>query len=374
GTPFNGQTVFVSPTVNNNPNLLPEQNHSYEIGTELSFFKSRVGLDVTYYNARSINQIMPITVSSASGYSQFYVNGGTIQNSGFEVALHLVPLRTTNFSWNMDVNWSKNSNKVISLYNNQPSYIISTYQNSVQLVAEKGKSTGIIRGSGYTYLNGKPVVDTSGSYLKATGLVDVGNTKPDWIGGINNTFTYKNLALSFLVDMSHGGQLYSLDLDYGASGGLTPHTAGKNALGGEVRGSLASGGGMIFPGVTADGKVNTKRVDASDFHNGAFPFSSLFSETTQTYIYDASWIKLRELAITWSFPKKLMEKLNYVKGIDLSLTGKNLWIIHKNLPYSDPEQGVATGSGTSGQNGSIGYQSGAYPVYRTFGFNVRVKF
>jgi TonB-linked SusC/RagA family outer membrane protein len=374
-TPFNGQTVFSAPTTNNNPLLRPEKNHTYEIGLELSFLRSRIGLDVTYYHAQSIDQIMPVTVSSSSGYTQFYVNGGTLLNKGFEVSLNLVPVKTRDFTWNMTVNWSKNNNKVLSLYAGQPSYIVSSYQNSTQMVAEVGKSWGIFRGTDYTYLNGKKIVDASGNYIKSTNkLSDIGNINPDWLGGVNNSFRYKSFALSFLVDVRQGGDIYSLDMDYGASAGLTPETAGKNDLGNPVRNTLAKGGGIIFDGVTADGKANTVRVDASDINKGLFPFSSPNKMTAKSYMYDASFIKLREIAFTWSMPQRILDRFGFVKGLDVSLTAKNPWIIHKNLPYSDPEQGIAAGSGSSGQNGSMGFQSGAYPVFRTFGFNVKAKF
>jgi TonB-linked SusC/RagA family outer membrane protein len=373
-TPFNGQTIFAAPATNNNINLKPEINHTYEGGLEMSFFRNRVGFDLTYYNARLIDQILPVSVSTASGYSKFFVNGGTIQNRGFEVTLNLVPVKTRDFTWNMTVNWSDNRNKALSLYDNQPSFEINGYQNSIQLVAEVGKSYGIIRGSDYTYLNGKRVVDATGKYiLNANKLSDIGNINPDWIGGVNNSFQYKQFSLGFLIDMRQGGQVYSLDQDYGASAGTTPHTAGNNALGNPVRSPLTAGGGVIFPGVTADGKANVTRVDASDFNKGDYPFSSLFGEAARSYVYDASYIKLRELNLTWSVPRKTLGKMNFVKGIDLSLTGRNLWIIHKNLPDSDPEQGVAS-SGSYGQNASMGFQSGAYPVFRTYGFNVKVKF
>jgi hypothetical protein len=238
-----------------------------------------------------------------------------------------------------------------------------------------GKSVGIIRGTDYQYKNGQRLIDNNGLPVKATNkLSDIGNINPDWLGGINNSFTYKNFALSFLVDMRHGGDLYSLDLDYGASGGLTPHTAGYNSKGGGVRAPLSQNGGYLFTGVTADGKPNTTLADASDFNSGKFPFSSIFGEAAKTYVYDASFIKLREVAITYTVPAKAFGKVTAIKGLEFSLSGKNLWIIHKNLPYSDPEQGVAAGSGTSGQNGSQGFQSGAYPVFRTFGANVRVRF
>jgi len=375
GTPFNGQTIFTSPTVNNNPNLLPEQNHTYEAGAELSFLHSRVGLTVVYYNSKQQNQILPITVSSSSGYSTFYVNGGTVQNTGQEVTLNLVPVKTRDFSWTMNINWSHNKNKAVSLYAGQPSFIISTYQNSIQTVAEVGKSVGIIRGSDYQYKNGQVLIDSAGYPVKsANKLSDIGNINPTWLGGVGNTFTYKNLSLYFLVDVRQGGDVYSLDLDYGASAGLTPHTGGYNSNGVGVRAPLSQGGGYLFKGVTADGKPNTKLVDASDFNAGLFPWSSDFSEAARTYVYDASYIKLREVTLSYSLPARMIAKMGALKGLEFSLTGKNLWIIHKNLPYADPEQGVATGSTSAGVNGSQGFQSGSYPLFRNFGANIRVRF
>jgi TonB-linked SusC/RagA family outer membrane protein len=375
GTPFNGQTVFSTPSANFNPNLVPEQNHTYEVGTELSFLQSRIGLTVAYYNSKQSNEILPITVSSGSGYSTFYVNGGTIQNTGQEITLNLVPVKSRDFTWNMTINWSHNKNKAISLYGGQPSYIVSTYQNAIQMAAEVGKSIGIIRGSDYQYLNGQRLIDSTGHPVLATNkLSDIGNINPDWLGGINNSFTYRNFSLSFLIDIRQGGSIYSLDQDYGASAGTTPNTAGYNSNHVGVRAPLTAGGGYLFKGVTADGKPNTKLADASDFNAGNFPWSSLWGEAAKTYVYDASYIKLREVAISYTVPAKTIAKMGAVKGLEFSLSGKNLWIIHKNLPNSDPEQGIAIGSGSSGQNGSQGFQSGAYPVFRTFGANVRVRF
>jgi len=372
--PFNGQTVFNLRTTNNNPNLVPEMNHTYEIGAELAFLRNRIGLDVTYHHAQSINQIMPINVSTSSGYSQFYVNGGTVQNQGVEVSLNLTPVKLHDFSWDMNINWAMNKSKVLSLYQDQPSFIIAKYQNSVQLVAEKGQPYGVLRGTNYTKLNGKPLVDSNGYYVKQpNALSDIGNISPKWIGGVNNTFRYKSVGLSFLIDVKKGGDIYSLDLDYGASAGLTPHTAGYNYKGKPVRAPLADGGGYLMEGVTADGKPNTKLVDASDINAKKFPFSSDNQEVAREYVYDAGYVKLREVAITWSVPSAAISRWHFVKGIDLSLTGRNLWIIHKNLPYADPEQGVPA-SGSYGANASMGFQSGSYPVFRTFGFNLKAKF
>lgn len=391
GTPFNGQTIFTAPTTNNNASLVPEISHSIEAGAEMSFLQGRVGFDVTYYHTQQINQIMPVQVSNSSGYSSFYVNGGTVQNQGVELTVNLTPVKTREFAWDMTINWSTNKSKIISLYNNQPSFLISSYQNSVQLVAEKGSAYGILRGSDYKYLNsqgqvdtlgqGKILIDANGYPIKSSNrLSDIGNINPDWIGGINNSFHYKNISFSFLIDIHKGGSVYSLDQDYGASAGLTVHTGGYNKNGVGVRAPLSQGGGYLFPGVTADGKANTVLVDASDINGSAasgqsaYPWSSDYYEAARTYIYDASYIKLREMNLTWSIPQKMLSGgAQFVKGIDLSLTGRNLWIIHKNLPESDPEQGVPI-SGSYGANGSIGFQSGAYPVFRTYGFKVKVKF
>jgi len=141
-----------------------------------------------------------------------------------------------------------------------------------------------------------------------------------------------------------------------------------------VRTPLANGGGYLFPGTDGpSGKANSTLVDASDINQGLFPFSSLENEAAKTYVYDAGYVKLREAAFTYSLPASTLNHLKFVKGLDLSLSGHNLWIIHKNLPYADPEQGIPS-SGSYGAVGGMGFQSGSYPVFRTFGFNIKARF
>ena len=369
-TAFNAQTMFSTPTTNNNPNLVPEKQKSWEIGVEGSFLKDRIGFNLAYYKSQQINQIMPASVSTSTGFSTFYVNGGSIQNSGVEISINLVPVRTRTFSWNMDINWSKNIQKVLSLYDNQPLYEVAGYQNSVRLVAEPGKPYQL-QGLDYTYLNGKRIIQSNGMYaLNSNAYSDLGTPNPDWIGGINNSFKYKNVALSFLIDVHHGGNVYSLDMDYGSFSGLYPRTAGLNDLGNPVRSPLTNdktSGGIILKGVTANGTPNTVRIDESSLDNGAWTFSSAGGEAAKEFVYDASYIKLREVAITYSIPSKIFGN-KFIKGIDIAISGRNLWIIHKNLPYADPEQGQASG------NASMGYQNGAYPSVRTIGGLLKVKF
>jgi len=213
------------------------------------------------------------------------------------------------------------------------------------------------------------LIDANGYPIKATNTKsDIGDINPDWLGGITNSFRYKALTLSFLIDVRQGGDVYSLDMDYGSWSGVIPETAGKNSLGNPVRSPVSDGGGLALKGVTSSGKANTTRVDISDINTASeFPFGSINSIAAKSYVYDASYIKV--------LPGKAV-----IKGVDLSLTGRNLWIIHKNLPYADPEQGAASTTTSSSApiiynpNASIGYQTGVYPSIRSFAFNIKLKF
>jgi hypothetical protein len=228
-----------------------------------------------------------------------------------------------------------------------------------------GHPYGEIRGTNFIYdsASGQPIVGANGRYLKtATSNETIGNINPDWIGGINNTFKYKNIGLSFLIDVRQGGSVFSTDMYYGLATGLYSETAGLNDLGNSNRGLAANNQGFIRPGVTQDGKVNTIRVNNSNY--GAYGYSV---NPDAAFVYDASYVKLREASISYSFPANLITKLKVVKGIDLSLIGRNLWIIHKNLPYSDPEEGLSSGN-------IQGYQVGAYPTVRTFALNLKLNF
>jgi TonB-linked SusC/RagA family outer membrane protein len=376
-TAIQGQSVMANTSyntvggiTNNNQNLIPEQNNTYEFGMEADFMDNRLGLNLAYYHSVQENEILPVNVSSASGFNKFNVNGGSIENKGFEVTMFFVPFKTKDFSWNIGLNWSKNQNTVLSLYGGQPSYAIANLQNGIQIVAEVGKPYGIIRGTDYIYLNGQKVIDGNGLYEQnANPHSDIGSVQPDWIGGINNTFTYKNWTFNFLIDWHQGGQVYSLDMDYGSFSGLYPRTAIINDLGVGNREPLAKNGGVILQGVTEDGKANTTRI-VENVSGDTWTYGSLGAgaETNREFVYDASYVKLREAAISYNLPVKTVKSLKYISGINLSLSGRNLWIIHKNEPYADPEQGQAAG------NASIGFQNGAYPTMRTLSFIVKLTF
>ncbi len=360
--PFGSEPTTTIPDVKNNPDLKPERTSSAEAGLEMAFMKNRLGFDVSYYNAKTIDQILPLRVSPATGHSAKLLNAGTIKNKGVELSVFGTPVQSRDFSWTINLNWTRNRNQVTELFEGSDNLVLATFQGDVTLNATLGEPYGTIRGSNFVYTNGERTVDADGYYLFSnTSNEVIGNPNPDWIGGINNTLKYKNLALSFLIDIRQGGDLFSLDRYYGLATGLYPETAGLNDLGNPSRDDLADGGGVIMPGVYEDGKINTSRI-ANEY--GTFGYVNLPSAG---FIYDASYVKLREAVLTYSFPQQTVARLKPFKGIDLSLIGRNLWIIHKNLPFADPEESISSGN-------LQGYQSGAYPTTRTFSFNVKLRF
>ncbi|MDQ3279451.1 MAG: SusC/RagA family TonB-linked outer membrane protein, partial [Bacteroidota bacterium] len=363
---FGSTTLFSLPDIKNNPELVPERTKSYEAGLEMAMFRNRLGFDVTYYSTKSVDQIFPVAVSNATGYTSKFVNAGTIQNRGVELSLYGSPVRTQNFSWNVNVNWTRNRNKVLELFDKSTNLQINplNLQGGVSINATLGQPYGTIQGKTWVrHDNGGKLVGANGLYVLTTTTNNViGNINPDWVGGISNSFRYKNLSLGFLVDVRQGGDVFSLDLYYGMATGIYPETAGLNDLGNPKRAPLTQGGGVIYEGVTADGKANTKRVDITTY--GAYGY---VNNPAAAFVYDASFVKLREANLTYTLPQSLFRRATFVKGIDLSIIGRNLWIIHKNLPYADPEENITSGN-------IQGYQSGAYPTTRTVGFNARLRF
>jgi hypothetical protein len=367
-SPFGSVPLFSIPGTKRNPDLEPERSKEIEAGLEMAFMEDRFGFDFTYYKRSTINQIIPVDVSRATGYNSIYVNAGEVENKGIEVSAFIVPVMSGDFEWRMDLNFSRNRNLVVSLYEGIDNITLGSFQGGVTINAALGEPYGTIRGSNFTYLNGERVVNASGYYKNsATSNEIIGNINPDWLGGIYNTFKYKNLSAGFLIDIKQGGDLFSLDLYYGLATGLYEETAGVNEFGNPVRSApndFGTGqGGILFEGVKEDGTPNDVRYNGTNF--GMYGYRR---NPAAAFIYDASFVKLRELNIAYSFPQDFVNKLGLIKGIDLSLVGRNLWIISKNLPHADPEDGISSG------NLSQGYQVGSYPSFANYGFNLKVRF
>jgi TonB-linked SusC/RagA family outer membrane protein len=369
--PFNGIPMVSVAITKNNPDLLPERTKSLEAGLELSMFKNRVGLDLAVYKSNTINQIQPLAVSSATGYVSKYVNAGEIQNKGIEVSLMLTPVRVSDFSWDITLNFARNLNEVISLQEGITNLQLGSLQGGVTINARVGEPYGTIQGTDYVYLNGKRVIQSTGYYAISTTSDNViGNVNPDWTGGILNSFSFKGVRLSALVDVQKGGDIFSLDMWYGLATGLYPETDFLNDLGNPVRdpvyGDAATGGdsnsgGLVLDGVLADGSVNKRRVTGGNYR--LFGYAR---NPNSGYVYDASYVKLREVSLSYDLPRTLMAK-TFIYGASIGFVGSNLWIIHKNLPYADPEASQSAGN-------IQGWQSGVMPTTRNFGFNVKIQF
>tara|TARA_R110001583_G_scaffold47019_1_gene147241 strand:- start:1565 stop:4810 length:3246 start_codon:yes stop_codon:yes gene_type:complete len=348
-----------------NADLKPERTKSFEVGLDMKFLKNRLGFDFAYYNTTSVDQIFGVPISRSTGYTSKVLNAGEIENKGLELSLYGAPIKTADFNWNVNVNWSQNRNTVLALAEGIDNLQLGAFQGGVTINARVGQPYGVIQGTDFTYSNdGQKIVDPAdGQYVKtSTSDKIIGDTNPDWLMGISNSFSYKNVSLSFLIDIQKGGSIFSLDQYYGQATGLYKETAFINDLGNPVRNSIADGGGFINPGVNPDGSANTTRIRADRF--GAFGYRRGLPNAA--FVYDASYVKLRELALTYNLPEKFLSKISIV-GASISLTGSNLWIISKNLPHADPESGLSSGN-------LQGYSTGSLPTTRDLGLNVKLQF
>ncbi|WP_118973620.1 SusC/RagA family TonB-linked outer membrane protein [Taibaiella koreensis] len=365
GTPFaSGSTSYpllTTPDQLYNAQLKPERTSEVEAGLDLRFLNDRLSLSVTYYDRQTRNQIWVVALPPEIGYGSKIVNGGNVQNRGIELSLNATPLVLGDFRWETGVNFSRNKNKVLDLNTNDGSiggietFIIGTERRTqkVSIVAMKGMSLGTIIGTDYVLdANGNRKVLPDGSYDVTSKPVVIGDANPDFIGGFSNTFSYKGIYLSGLIDFQKGGDFFSYTNLYGNKSGLLEETAADG-----IREN-----GVINPGVKADGSPNDKVISARDHFNvdGG-------NRISKANLYDGSFIYLRELRLGWNLPQKWLGKTK-MQSARLSLVGRNLWLIHSNAPNVDP----------SFINNSIGntpgLEGGALPPVRSYGVNLNITF
>ncbi len=364
GTNWGSMSLFSVNSQLNNPNLLPEKTNSLELGLEANFLQSRIGVDLAVYKTNSFNQIMPVAVSKASGYTSLVLNGGEIENRGMEVAAYFVPVRSADFEWKINVNWFTNQNTVISLPNDIDNYqIFSAWDVSVN--ARVGQPYGNIQGTNYVFTDGQKTVGDNGYLLKSDDiLANIGNIQPDWNMGVGNEFSWKGISLKVLIDIQKGGDIYSVNTKYGWATGVYEETATNNDKGTPQRELVADGGGMRFEdAVKEDGTPNDIYVEAYRWGR----FYNYNTSPTARYVFDASYVKLRELSLSYSLPGSVFGD-SFVRGVQVALVGRNLWIIHKNVDHFDPEAAKQTSGNRQG------IESGAYPTARTIGVNLRLNF
>ena len=345
GTP--GYTL--SPTLRNK-DLKPESTTSFEVGLELNFLNNRIGLEATYYSAETKDQILSLSTSGSTGYTTRVINAGLIANKGFEFALNGAPVRTKDFEWNSIFTLASNKNKVVELTEDTKYYRIVNGPFKVEVGALEGDAYGAIMGTNYVYdNNGNKVVGADGLYLSTSGNENIGTIFPDFNGGWNNTFRYKNFELGVLLDFSRGGSYFSTSYMWGMYSGMLEETAANN-----VRET-----GLVLEGVKQDGSKNDINVSMEDYG------SSLYSGPAAQSIMKSDYIKLREINIGYTIPLK---KSYFVKGLRLSAYGRNLAVWGPDVKHFDPES-MVTGSGNI-----QGIEGAALPSIATFGFNLGLKF
>lgn len=360
---FNGVPLYSNPSTSNNPDLTEERTNELEIGLETSWFHNRLGFDASVYKKETDNLITPVQVSSATGFYYKVVNSGVVETKGLEVNLFGSPVKTEDFEWRINTNFSTYNSEVTQLFGDTENLLVNSFFG-VTLNATLGEPYGVIKGTDYVYQNGQKVVMENGKYAKTSSRQEViGDINPDWKGGVQNILSYKNWDFSFLIDVQEGGSIFSGDLYFGMATGIYPETAGLNDLGNPKRNSLSQGGGVVLPGVQADGSPNTVRADFSSYAN---PYGRYGNAPDAQFVYDASYVKLREATLSYSLPSNILETLPFT-GVKFTATGRNLWIIAKDLPYADPEDSFGAGN-------VQGFQIGAYPSTREYGLSVQLQF
>ena len=361
-----------------NKNLKPTRTNSFEIGFETKFLNNRIGLDFTYYNQISKDQIMGIASSWATGYPYRLINAGEIQNQGIEITLNTRPVQVGDFAWDLNFNFSKNSNKVKKLVDNMDMFELekATWLD-VQIAAKVGENFGSIVGPDFVRNeNGDILIDPQTGlpqYDKSNHVL--GNASWDWTGGISTAFHYKNLSLSALFDIKVGADLYSMSARAAHESGKSLATLqGRDEwyLSEELRqeAGIPKGssewkptGGFIAPGVIDNGdgtyRPNDIIVNPEDY------WMSVCRNAPSMFIYDNSYIKCREIVLAYQFPKKWLGKV--LQDMSVSFVARNPFIVWKNIPNIDPDSNYNNTTG-------MGLEYGSLPSRKSYGINVNIKF
>ncbi|MEM0938814.1 MAG: SusC/RagA family TonB-linked outer membrane protein [Bacteroidota bacterium] len=360
GDPYGNTSVFTVDDNLSNSGLKPEKVVNVEGGLDLRFLDNRVGLDFTLYKVTTSDQIIALPVSSTTGFESLIVNAGEMENKGVEIMLSGTPIETYDFTWDINLNYARNRNKVLSLAVGQDNFELGGRDGTNSVNATVGQPYGTIITPNVIYdeATGKPIVGENGLYLRNPGEV-VGNIMPDFNGGFSNTFTYKRVSLNVLIDFQFGGDIWSETNQNGKANGQFIETVQLNDLGNPQRDPVAEGGGIRADAVTETGEINTVYVEAQNYWKQLYSLDGL-------EIYDASYIKLREISISYSLPKAFAQKL-FMESMNVSLFSRNVAILHKNVPNIDPSE-IAYGT-----DNVQGLEGASLPAPRMIGFNVSFK-
>ncbi|MDN5201292.1 SusC/RagA family TonB-linked outer membrane protein [Fulvivirgaceae bacterium BMA10] len=366
--------------------LAPESVNSYEAGLDLRFLEGKIGLDFTYYYISSKDQILSSPLPISSGFNSLRFNTGELENRGVEFLIDATPFETKDFSWNIAFNYSSNKNKVVSLADGAETLVLGNIfgAHGPNVEARPGEEFGTIYGWDYTYFdtNGNGVTDDS-ERIPSNRIIDdngrwyintdereaIGNVTPDWRGGVTNTLRYKQFTLSSLIDIKKGGDVFFGSYGTGVGFGQSPQTLeGRNAEHGGLPWTDGDGvthnNGLIKEGVYANGETNDQVVSYVYKHLDLFTWGA--GGIVTPAVHEASWVRLRELSLTYTLPNSLLDKIGFIQNASITLLGRNLWFLHNTAPDNlDP-------SAVNGSGNNQGIEWGQLPASRTYGFNLKL--
>ena len=359
-------------------NMKPENVESWEAGLEAKFLRNRITFDAAFYNNTTTDQIINTPVDYSTGVSSKYINAGEIRNRGVELASRLQPVRTKDFNWDINLTWSKNWNKVISLAPGVDSWVISSGARG-QVIATPGGTLGDLYGYGYAKApEGSYILNTDGSRIDVSGqtvvdehgypmlaseeMVKMGNVQPDWRAGFSTSLKYKGVRLSATFAAQWGGMAYSLThAQLSRQGKLT------NTLYGRYGGVLHEG--VVARGLDAQGNMVYNPNTTVTENVVTYYLDRVYSmNNVETSTFDTSYLKLRELRLEWTLPKKWVARTRVLQDATVAVFGTNLFCWTK-WPFYDPEVGTLNGASIT-----RGFETASYPMTRTYGFNIKLSF
>lgn len=392
-TTNNGQQAQSLPSTLKFEGVKPQKSRSYEGGLTLGFFKNRLNVDLTAYSMKTFNQILDNPLALSSGFSNVKINTGSLGNTGFEFVVSGSPVKTKDFSWDVSVSGSHARTKVLALQDGVNTLTLGTFfsGNGVSQKVKVGDYYGTLYGKDFTYLNGQKVVKravgTDGLPMQFTvngktyyagtqwvlsdNEVPIGNSQPFLTGGITNTFRYKAFSLYVLADAKIGGDTFFGSYAAGMGSGNLKETLKERNGGGlplVYPDGTTANTGVNFGGVFADGTPNNDVVNYLWYYQGTYSAWNHVGVPRSASVFKNSWMKLREVALTYQVPTKFLQKSKIVQNLSLSLVGRDLFYIFTTIPKGLNPEGV----NSIGNMQGIEYDS--LPRTRSFGFSIRSSF
>lgn len=351
---FGSSPRYAVPNSRNNPNLVNELTKEFEVGLEMNFLQNRAGFELAYYDRTTEEQIFAVASSATTGYTSRIVNAGSMKNSGIELTLRGTPIKTNDFSWDINVNFATYNNEVVELAEGVDNIILgSTWAADVRL--QKGEPYMALFGQDFQRnADGQIIVGSNGIPLVESDRQFLGSAVADYTGGIRNAFQWKGFSASALIDFQKGGVIHSTSLQWAAYSGMLPKTAEGN-----IREE-----GMIITGVKADENGDPTNAPNDVAVDPQVYYQTIWSVAAPN-VYDASFVKLREVRLGYTLPESLLGNLPF-RDVNIAFVGRNLALLHSNVPYLDPQ--VVTGTGNV-----QGLENAQIPATRSYGFNLSFK-